>query len=139
MPLKSHMLKAWSPAGGMVGRWSKLWEVGLNEWSWVTRYVPLRGYWDPCPSSLFLCFLAAMRWAALLYHALPAVVLSYHWPKVMRSTDHRLKPLKLWAKINLSFFSVVFLRCFVTAMERWITYGFYMQMFFGFIEILKWL
>jgi hypothetical protein len=53
-----------------------------------------------------------------LHHALPATMYCHATgPKAMEPTDHGLKPPNLWAKVNLSFFKVDYLRYFVTIAE----------------------
>jgi hypothetical protein len=57
-----------------------------------------------------LCLLAAMRWETLVFHAFCHNVLPHHRPKIMEPVNHRLKSLKLWAKINpssLKLFSLI--------------------------------
>jgi hypothetical protein len=72
----------------------------------------------------FLCFWAAMRWPDLLcYHHPPPIMMFClaTGPIVMRSSNYGLKPLKPWAKINISSFQVVFYQFFITMMKNWLT------------------
>lgn len=71
---------------------------------WEDSYHKVTGrvYLFPRPpplDSVSLCFLPAMRWAALLHHNLPPQA-----QKKMETTIQGHKHLKLWTKINLSSF-----------------------------------
>jgi hypothetical protein len=58
-----------------------------------------RVYLVPRPIFSFsLCLLSAMLWAMLSHHMLPAMTM--HGPDTTEPSDHGLKPLKPWAKIN---------------------------------------
>lgn len=96
------------PQGSRVWRWG-LWEVtgswglwthdhGLIQW-WIHGFVGFRG-WTSLQSDLSLCFLAAMRWAALLCHVTLVMMLPHHRPVTMEPAIQELKSLKLWSKIN---------------------------------------
>jgi hypothetical protein len=95
---KTHMLKAWLPDSGAIkgmleslgcrALWKKIRSLGVFLW-W--------GYWEHnISSSSSLYFLAAMI-STMIY----CITIG---PKTMESSYHRLKPLKLWAKINVSSF-----------------------------------
>jgi hypothetical protein len=103
-PSKAHVLKAWFPVCGTIGRWWKLWEVGpggrkLGHWGCAFE----GGIVNPSPSCSFL-FASPLQWGEQDSSAVCSChdVLCCHSPKVTGPSDHGLKPLKLWAKINLS-------------------------------------
>jgi hypothetical protein len=54
-----------------------------------------------------------------LLHAMCHYVLLHHGPETMESSDHALKHLKLWAKMN--HFSFVSISNFVTVIKIWLT------------------
>lgn len=96
------------PSGRQLGHWG--------------RKCPWRGHWEPSPSSLTLFFLAPCEVKSFLHHhMLPAMMLCL--TLVIESADHGLKYLKLWAKIILFSFDLIFFffRYFVTARESWLT------------------
>jgi hypothetical protein len=89
MAPKAHVLKAWSPTGGAVGRWldhegssSMGWSIDefiLNGLLGGGAWLEKAGHWRHClwrvclvpvSSYLSLYFLAAVRWAAFLCHTI---------------------------------------------------------------------
>jgi hypothetical protein len=90
---------------------------GLLEGSQVIRVYLWRGQWGPQPFPSCLCFLVPWgeELALRLYAALPLV-------QAIGLTNGGLKPLKLWAKINLLSFKVDHLSHFIIVMESSLTY-----------------
>lgn len=62
--------------------------------------------------SLFLCFLSAMKWKGS--SAMPF----YHSISSLEPSKHRLKPLKPWTKITLSFSKLFLLTYLITEMKK---------------------
>jgi hypothetical protein len=56
------------------------------------------------PCSMLWCFYLATGW------------------KAIESAEHELKRLKIWSKIKLSSFKLIFLHSFFTTMENWLTH-----------------
>lgn len=92
VPPRAHVLNTWSPVCGATGM---SWRRGLVEGRLLGK-CPWRGQWDPVP---FPCCLAVIKWVAFLYHH-PLRWCSTSSQKTMEPTDHGLKSLKPWNKIN---------------------------------------
>jgi hypothetical protein len=85
------------------------WEVGHNWRSRLLGVCPRKTCVVPSPFLSF-CFLAAMRWASLLHHKLPTMILSFPTgPEGEKPSNHGPKPLKQWAKLNFPSLLLVFL------------------------------
>jgi hypothetical protein len=71
---------------------------------------------NPVPSYIPLHFLTGMRWIVMCspHDVLPCKT------KSSRLFNHELKPLKLWAKINLLSFKVDFLSFFLIVIKDWL-------------------
>jgi hypothetical protein len=89
-------------------RWSN-WKVGH---SWRNAgAMPLKGTSWPWPLPVtFLCFLVAMSQTAFVACYCHHDILPWLWPKTMGPASHRLKPLKPWAKVNLSSFKLLLIK-----------------------------
>jgi hypothetical protein len=95
------------PLGG-DGTFSNL---GLVGGRYVIGDMPLKIILEPY-LLCFLCFLAVMRWTALLCHVLPAMMLCLATgPKTTKLTDNGLKPVKALVKIKLSSVSKLIFSC----------------------------
>jgi hypothetical protein len=93
-PLKSHILKAWSPlgGGGDFRRWGH--EGGVRSWG----VCPWRGYWNPkLFFSLFFASWTTMNWA-VLHQVLFTTSCLVTGTKATGPRGHGLKSLKPWAK-----------------------------------------
>lgn len=78
------------------------WSVCSWGWSWVSSHL-----------LTFLCFLASLEWATFARCSLKMK----HFP-FTGSKQCRLKPLRLWAKINFSFVKLLTLDNFQMS-KRW--------------------
>jgi hypothetical protein len=104
-PPKAHVLKAWPPIHDIIGRWwnFRKWSLVGGHWAHELE-EDIRTAAPPLPFSL------ASNWdevtASPPIHSFFDLLLTPN-PKAMRSSDHVLKPLKAWAKINLSFYKLM--------------------------------
>jgi hypothetical protein len=87
-----HNLMALLRDDGNFQKWELFEEIG--HWGCVLGgYISSGSF-----MSVSLCFLATIKWAALLHHA----PLPYHRPETTEPYNHGMKSLKLWAKTNVS-------------------------------------
>jgi hypothetical protein len=94
------MLKAWSSTW-----WWNLQEMGFSRSFYIIGICPMRDLWDASLSFSLPPFLAIMRLAALLYHSLSSMIFCFTTgPISAGTTNHGLKLLKVWIRINLSSF-----------------------------------
>jgi hypothetical protein len=91
---KTCVLKDWSPAGGYIVSWGTIISSLF--------YGELEPDWRK--QSLFPSLFPPSHCQEVSSPALfpTMIIVSHLRPKAMEPADHGLKPLKLWAKINLS-------------------------------------
>jgi hypothetical protein len=89
----------WEGGSGNFRRWGLVGRSGSpGKWKITLDLSPF----------LALCFLSSMRWtAACSSYSLRHNALPHNRSKNMESSDHKMNPLKLWTKTNLSSFWVV--------------------------------
>jgi hypothetical protein len=114
MSKKAHMLKAWTPTHGTIGRLWKLAEVGFSGKSSGNWDCTLEGdYETPVSFSFHFCF-PAIVWGFTVLHTF--TTMCHCRPKARELINLDQKTTKLFDKINIfSYVLIVLMR------ESWLT------------------